>query len=173
MRFLKVYSRVLRLLGSDLRIAALLGCANIVVAGLQFLDPILFGRVIGLLAQSADLPRDVLWHQATGLLAIWAGVGIAGIAANISVAVQAERLAHRHRVQEMGRYFAHVLAMPLSFLGDIHSGRLLKVMLAGTDGLFGAWLVFFRDQLSTIASVFVLLPLTLLINWRLALSLIV
>ena len=46
-------------------------------------------------------------------------------------------------------------------------------MLAGTDALFGTWLVFFRDQLSTFLSAVVLLPLTLFLNWRLALVLIV
>ena len=46
-------------------------------------------------------------------------------------------------------------------------------MLAGTDALFGTWLVFFRDQLSTLLSAVVLLPLTLFLNWRLALVLIV
>lgn len=172
MRFIRVYSRVIRLLGSDLRVAALLGAANIMVAGLQFLDPILFGRVIGLLSNSNNLAPSVLWHQAGSLLAIWAGVGVAGIASNIAVSVQAERLAHRNRIQQMGRYFAHVLGMPLSFHADIHSGRLMKVMITGTDGLFGIWLVFFRDQLSTVGAVIVLLPLTLLMNWRLSLSLI-
>ena len=172
MRFIRVYSRVIRLLGSDLRVAALLGAANIMVAGLQFLDPILFGRVIGLLSNSSNLAPSVLWHQAGSLLAIWAGVGVAGIASNIAVSVQAERLAHRNRIKQMGRYFAHVLGMPLSFHADIHSGRLMKVMITGTDGLFGIWLVFFRDQLSTVGAVIVLLPLTLLMNWRLALSLI-
>jgi len=46
-------------------------------------------------------------------------------------------------------------------------------MLSGTDGLFGTWLVFFRDQLSTILSAVVLLPMTLFLNWRLGLVLIV
>ncbi len=173
MRFVRVYSRVLALLGPDLRVAALLGGANILVAGLQFLDPVLFGRVIGLLSNSANLDNYTLWHQAGSLLAIWAGVGVAAIASNIAVSVQAERLAHRNRVKQMGRYFAHLLEMPLSFHADIHSGRLMKVMITGTDGLFGIWLMFFRDQLSTIGAVVVLLPLTLLINWKLALSLIV
>src|SRR5947209_16059193 len=72
----------------------------------------------------------------------------------------------------MGKYVPHVLAMPLSFHGDTHSGRLIKSMLAGTEGLFATWLVFFRDQLSTILSAVVLLPLTLFLNWRLALVLI-
>ena len=173
MRFLKVYGRMFGLLGRDIRIAALLVAANVMVAGLQFLDPVLFGRVIGLLSGSSSMDSTLLWHRASTLLAIWAGVGVAGIATNVAVALQAERLAHHHRLAEMGRYFAHVLAMPLSFHGDIHSGRVMKVMLAGTDTLFSVWLVLFRDQLSTIAAVIVLLPLTLLMNWRLSLSLMV
>ena len=172
MRFLRIYGRALRLLGSDLKMAALLCLGSVVVAGLLFLEPVLFGRVIGLLGESDQLRRDVLWQQATVLLSIWAGVGVAGIAANMATALQAERLAHRNRIQVIGRYFSHVLTLPLSFHGDAHSGRLMKVMISGSDALFAVWLVFFRDQMATIASVVVLLPLTLLMNWRLAICLI-
>ncbi|MBV9118414.1 MAG: glucan ABC transporter ATP-binding protein/ permease, partial [Acetobacteraceae bacterium] len=128
--------------------AALLCLGSVVVAGLLFLEPVLFGRVIGLLGESDQLRRDVLWQQATVLLSIWAGVGVAGIAANMATALQAERLAHRNRIQVIGRYFSHVLTLPLSFHGDVHSGRLMKVMVSGSDALFAVWLVFFRDQLA-------------------------
>jgi glucan exporter ATP-binding protein len=173
MRFFRVYGRVLGLLGRDIRIAGFLAAANLIVAGLQFLDPVLFGRVVNLLAQSDHLSRNDLWHQAALLLGIWGVVGVGGIFSNIAVSLQTERLAHRHRIKSMGRYFRHVLALPLSFHGDTHSGRLIKSMLTGTDGLFGTWLVFFRDQLSTILSAFVLLPMTLILNWRLGLVLMV
>ncbi len=173
MRFLRTYGRVLLFLGRDIRIAGLLAGINLVIAGLQFLDPVLFGRVVGLLARSDDIPAATLWHQSLILLGIWASVGLIGIGSNIFVSVQTERLAHRHRIEAMSRYFRHVLTLPQSFHGAAHSGRVIKTMLAGTDGLFGTWLVFFRDQLSTVLSVAVLLPLTLLLNWRLALVLIV
>src|ERR1700722_11981555 len=170
MRFLKVYGRVLGVLGRDLRIAALLTGANLLVAGLQFIDPMLFGRVVSLLSRSDQLAPDVLRAQAAGLLALWAVVGAGGIASNAAVSVQAERLAHRHRLKAMGRYFSHVLTLPLAFHGDTHSGRLIKTMISGTECLFGTWLVFFRDQLATLIAVLVLMPLTLLMNWRLALG---
>jgi ATP-binding cassette subfamily B protein len=134
---------------------------------------VLFGRVVNLLSQSDKMPHAALWHEATIVLSVWVAVGIGGILSNIAVSVQTERLAHRHRIKSMGRYFKHVLALPLSFHGGTHSGRLIKGMLAGTDGLFGTWLVFFRDQLSTILSAVVLLPMTMLLNWRLGLVLIV
>jgi glucan exporter ATP-binding protein len=173
MRFFRVYGRVLALLGRDIRVAGFLAFANLIVAGLQFLDPVLFGRVVNLLARSDHMAPNTVWHEAAILLSIWVAVGVGGIVSNIAVALQTERLAHRHRITSMSRYFRHVLALPLSFHGRTHSGRLIKAMLSGTDGLFGSWLVFFRDQLSTILSAVVLLPLTLFLNWRLGLVLIV
>jgi len=172
MRFFRVYGRVLGLLGRDLRVAGFLAAANLMVAGLQFLDPVLFGRVVNLLARSDHLAPSAMWQEAAVILGVWAAVGLGGIVSNIVVSLQTERLAHRHRMKSMSQYFRHVLALPLSFHGHTHSGRLIKAMLSGTDGLFGTWLVFFRDQLSTIISAVVLLPLTLVLNWRLGLVLI-
>ncbi len=173
MRFLSIYRRVLGSLGKDTRLAWLLALANIIVAGLQFLDPVLFGRVIGMLSHSDGVPRETVWAEAAQLLAIWFGVGAASILTNVAVAIHSERMAHRNRLAVMSRYFGHVLSLPLSFHGDIHSGRLMKVMLGGSDSLFGLWLTFFREQFSTYVAVVVLLPLTFAMNWRLALTLVV
>ena len=71
MRFLKTYGRVLGLLGRDIRIAGFLAFANLMVAGLQFLDPVLFGRVVNLLSRSDNLPQSQMWHEAAMLLGIW------------------------------------------------------------------------------------------------------
>ena len=173
MRFTKVYRRALSVLAGDRRLVLMLSFANIMVAALQFLDPVLFGRVIGLLTRSDSVPPDALWSQAAQLLGIWFAVGTGAILAAIATSLHSERMAHRNRLAVMNRYFGHVLSLPLSFHGDVHSGRLMKVMLGGSDSLFGLWLTFFKDQLSTIVAVLVLLPLTFLLNWRLALTLVV
>ncbi|MBC7801935.1 MAG: glucan ABC transporter ATP-binding protein/ permease [Gemmatimonadaceae bacterium] len=173
MRFISIYRQALAVLGSDKGLAIMLGVANVIVAGLQFLDPVLFGRVIGLLTDSGSMSSSDLWSQAAQLLGIWFLVGAAAIGANIATALHAERMAHRNRLHVMNRYFGHVLSLPLSFHGDIHSGRLMKVMLGGSDSLFGLWLSFFKDQLATYVAVLVLLPFTFLLNWRLALTLMV
>ncbi len=171
MRFLKIYQRVLGALGNDKRLAIMLGVANVIVAGLQFMDPVLFGRVIGLLSASDSMTPAEVWTQAVQLLGIWGLVAAAAIGANIATALHSERMAHRNRLSIMNRYFGHVLSLPLSFHGDIHSGRLMKVMLGGSDSLFGLWLVFFKEQLATYVAVIVLLPMTFFINWRLAMTL--
>ncbi len=173
MRILHVYGRVLSMLGRDKRLAVILGVANVVLAGLQFLDPVLFGRVIGLLSASDSIPRDVLWSRATALIGFWVAVATISIGANIATVVHAERMAHRNRLQAMSRYFGHVLSLPLSFHGEAHSGRLMKVMLGGADSMFSVWLTFFREQLATYVALLVLLPLTLLLNWQLSIVLIV
>jgi len=173
MRFFKVYRRAVSVLGGDRGLVVMLGCANVLVAALQFLDPLLFGRVIGLLTRSDGMAPGALWTEAAQLLGLWFAVGAGAILANIATSLHSERMAHRNRLSIMNRYFGHVLSLPLSFHGDVHSGRLMKVMLGGSDSLFGLWLTFFKDQLSTIVAVVVLLPLTFLLNWRLAMTLVV
>ncbi|HYI83136.1 MAG TPA: ATP-binding cassette domain-containing protein, partial [Acetobacteraceae bacterium] len=172
MQFVRLYGRVLGLLAADKWVAVGLAAANIALAGLQFLEPVLFGRVVDLLSTAAGLSRDAVWAEAVALLALWGAVGLSGIGANVAVSLLSDRMAHRNRLFWAQRYFEHVLQMPLSFHGDIQSGRLMKVMLVGTDNLFGMWLSFFRDHLVAFISAIALLPLTLALNWRLGLLLI-
>ena len=173
MHFVRVYGRVLRLLAPDRFVAYGLAIGALALAGLQFLEPVLFGRVIDLLARSDRLTEAAMWAEAGALLLLWGAVGLSAIGANVAVALLADRMAHRNRLAMMSRFFEHVLSLPLSFHGDTQSGRLMKVMLVGTDNLFGLWLSFFREHLTTFIAAILLLPMTLLMNWRLGLLLIV
>jgi len=173
MGFLKLYGRVLWLLGSDRPMAWGLGVAALALAGLQFLEPVLFGRVVDLLSRSERMTSEALWSEAASLLLIWGIVGMASIGANVAVGLFADRMAHRNRLKVMHDFFQHVLSLPLSFHGDPQSGRLMKVMLVGSDNLFGLWLGFFREHIITFVSLIVLLPLTMVMNWRLGLLLLV
>ena len=99
--------------------------------------------------------------------------GLFSIVCSTLVALYADRLAHRERQRVLTDYFEHVLELPLAYHSGTHSGRIMKIMLQGTDALFGLWLAFFRDNLAAFVSFFVLLPLALVLNWRLALVLLV
>ena len=173
MEFLRVYGRVIGLLKAERNLAIALAIANIAVAALQFYEPVLFGRVVDLLANARDKSTDELWQQARQLLVLWAIVGLGGILANIVVSLQADRMAHRRRLGAMATFFEHVLVLPFAFHHGQHSGRLIKIMLTGVDHLFGIWLSFFRENLATFVALFVMLPLSLFMNWRLGLLLIV
>lgn len=171
LRLLRVYGRAIRLLGPDARLGALLALGNIALAGAQFAEPILFGRIINALAGS-QAGAETSLTALVPLLAIWAGFGLFSIIAGVLVSLHADRLSHRRRLGVLADYFEHVLQLPLSFHGETHSGRLFKIMLQGTDALWGLWLSFFREDCAAIVALVVLVPVGLFINWRLGLVLI-
>ncbi len=162
MSFFRLYLRAVGLVGPDRGLASGLAFAGVVLALLGFAEPILFGRVV-----------DALTHDrpAMGLVALWAGLGFVGIAAGIFVSLHADRLAHRRRLEVMRNFFEHVIQLPASFHSDEQSGRLIAVMLRGTDHLFSLLLAVFREHLTAVVMLVSLIPVSLFMNWRMGLLL--
>ena len=128
MSMLRLYTRVLELLGKEARLGWILAVANLLLAAAQFAEPVLFGKIIdvlsgkpvtGLFATSSPWP----------LLAAWVGFGLFTIVCSALVALHADRLAHRQRQAVLTDYFEHIMQLPLTFHTGTHSGRLMKVML--------------------------------------------
>jgi ATP-binding cassette, subfamily B, beta-glucan exporter len=165
MSLLRLYTRVLQLLGKEARLGWILALANLALAGTQFAEPVLFGRIVDALSGRSE------GRSAWPLLATWAAFGLFTIVSSAAVALHADRLAHRQRQAVLTSYFEHIMQLPLTFHSGTHSGRLMKVMLNGTDALWRLWLSFFREHFAAIMSVVVLLPLSLYLNWRLAILL--
>jgi len=165
MSILRIYLRVIGFLAPEkwLAIALLLG--NLGLAGVYFLEPWLFGRVVDALAAKGH-------HDAWRLIGWWAAVGIGGVIASVWISLYADRLAHRRRLAAITQFFEHAVALPLSFHGQHHTGRLLRIMHGGTGNLFSLWLGFFREHLATLLSILVMIPLALHMNWKLALLMI-
>jgi ATP-binding cassette subfamily B protein len=172
MSLMRVYGRVLAMLAQNRRALVLLFAGNCGVAAMQFLDPLLFGRVIGLLSQSDTMPHEALFAQGGRLVCVWVAIGLAGILVNIAVAVGAERLAHRTRLGAISRCFDHVLHLPSSFHSSVQSGSVMKTLVSGSESLFALTLTFFKENLATYVAVVVLLPLSALLNWRLSMVLV-
>jgi len=173
MSFIRIYVRVLGLLGAEAKLAIALAVANITLAVAQFVEPVLFGRIVD--ALSGALPADLgaaAWTLAP-LLGAWVAFGLFIIVAGTVVAWFADRLAHQRRNMVLADYFAHVLQLPLTYHSGEHSGRQMKVMLSGTDTLWWLWVSFFREHFAAFAFIALLLPATLFLNWRLALPLLV
>jgi glucan exporter ATP-binding protein len=172
MSLFHLYKRVLQLLGKETRLGWMLAVANLLLAVAQFAEPVLFGRIIDALSgapasggPSATPPT--VWP----LLGIWAAFGLFTIVCGVTAALHTDRLAHRQRQAILTSYFEHIMQLPLTFHSGIHSGRLMKVMLQGTDALWRLWLGFFREHFAAIMSLIVLLPLSFYLNWRLAILL--
>jgi ATP-binding cassette subfamily B protein len=162
---LRIYLRVIAMLAPEKTLAITLALANLALAGVYFLEPWLFGRVVDALAAQGH--KDA-WR----LIGWWAGAGIGGVVASVWVSLHADRLAHRRRLAAIAQYFEHAIALPLSFHGQHHTGRMLRIMQGGTSNLFGLWLGFFREHLATLLSIIIMVPLALWMNWKLALLMI-
>jgi ATP-binding cassette, subfamily B, beta-glucan exporter len=173
MGFLHLYARVLAKLGPDSGSGWLLALANVAVAVALFAEPVLFGRVINVLAGAQADAASTDWTSLWLLLLAWAGFGLFTIICGTLIALFADRLAHRRRLAVLTSYFEHVLQLPLAYHGETHSGRLMKTMLQGTDALWAFWLGFFREHLAAFVSLFLLVPLALFLNWRMAILLVV
>ena len=161
----RLYLRVLGLLAPEKKLAITLALANLALAGVYFLEPMLFGRVVDALGAAGG-------HDAPRLIGLWALVGFGGVVASVLVSLHSDRLAHRRRLAAIESFFAHAVSLPLSFHGENHTGKLSRVMQAGISNLFSLWLSFFREHLATLLSIVVMVPVALYMNWKLALLMI-
>jgi glucan exporter ATP-binding protein len=172
MSIVRTYSRALRLLKQERTVAAALVFASLILAAAQFAEPLLFGRIIDKMTQGETRQHNVGFLELLPLISAWIGFALFSIVGTVFIGLFADRLAHRRRLAAMGLYFEHVLHLPLSFHAEVHSGRLLKVMLEGAMAMFWLWLAFFREKSAALIALIILLPLSLFINWRLAVLLI-
>ncbi len=169
MKLLHIYARVLSLLAPTARLTCTLAAANLVLAATQFAEPVLLGKVIDTLTGGGT----AIASRLTNLLVVWVCFGLFNIACSTLIALYADRLAHCRRHAVLSDYFEHVLQLPAAYHNARHSGRLLKIMLQGTDALWGIWVAFFRENLAAFVSFVVLLPIAIYMNWRLAALLVV
>ncbi len=172
MSFVRLYLRVLALLAPQSRLAVTLAAANIALAAAQFVEPVLFGRIVDALSGALPTGLAAAVRALAPLLAAWVAFGLFTIFASGLVAWFADRLAHQRRNMVLADYFEHVLQLPLAYHSRAHSGRQTKVMVSGTDTLWWLWVSFFRDDFAAFVFVALLLPMALILNWRLALPLI-
>jgi ATP-binding cassette subfamily B protein len=153
------YGRALTLLGEERGVVLLLIAANVALGLVQLAEPVLFGRVVDALGNSEPVFQ---------LIGLWAVLGIGGIAAGVTVALYADRLAHRRRTAAMAAAFERAITLPISYHARAGSGRVVRTMLSGTDALFMIWLSFFREHLSAIVGISCLVPTALYMNVCLA-----
>jgi ATP-binding cassette subfamily B protein len=172
MSFVRLYLRVLALLAPQFRLAVTLAVGNIALAAAQFVEPVLFGRIVDALSGTLPTGLAAAVRALAPLLGTWVAFGLFIIFAGGLVAWFADRLAHQRRNMVLADYFEHILQLPLAYHSGAHSGRQMKVMLSGTDTLWWLWVSFVREHFAAFVFIVLLLPLSLMLNWRLALPLI-
>jgi ATP-binding cassette subfamily B protein len=159
MSLIQVYRRALGLLATEKWLTIWLVAANTTVALVALAEPILFGKVIDVLTKG---------EGAFPLIGLWAALGLFGIIAGVTVAVAADRLAHRQRLAAMSSAFERAITLPISYHAERGSGAMVRTILAGADMLFFTWLTFMREQLAAAVGILFLVPTAIYMNWRLA-----
>src|SRR5438270_8325616 len=97
MNFIRLYARVLKLLGDESRLGWLLALANVALAAAQFAEPVLFGRIVDALISTQARGAPPSSGDLVPLLAAWVGFGLFTIGCGVLVALHGDRLAHRRK----------------------------------------------------------------------------
>ena len=93
MSLLRLYTRVLELLGKEARLGWILAGANLLLAGAQFAEPVLFGRIVDALSGALPEGLEAAARMLAPLVGMWVGFGLFIIVAGTLVAWFADRLA--------------------------------------------------------------------------------
>nr|WP_250808426.1 glucan ABC transporter ATP-binding protein/ permease [Neorhizobium tomejilense] len=164
MTLARVYLRSLSyLLIYKWRVSAVVA-ANISLACVAILEPILFGRIIDAVSSGKDLMVNLI---------LWGGLAVFNIVAYILVARQADRLAHSRRAALLSTSYSRLISMPISWHNARGNSNVLHTLLRASDTLFSLWLEFMRNHLATIVALTLLVPTALVMDLRLSAVLLV
>jgi len=161
---LQIYWRALGYLAADKKRVFFICFANVALAVIAILEPIMFGRVIDSISDHTDVVPP---------LAMWAGLGAFNIIAFVLVARSADRFAHARRSQVLCESFERIITMPLSWHHQRGTSNSLHTLLRAVETLFSLWLEFMRLHLSTVVALTLLIPTALTLDLRMSVVLIV
>nr|WP_210314496.1 glucan ABC transporter ATP-binding protein/ permease [Rhizobium lentis] len=160
----KVYARALRYLGAYKLRVSLVVIANIVLATITIAEPILFGRIIDAISGKGEVKP---------ILFMWAGFAVFNTIAFVLVSREADRLAHGRRATLLTEAFGRIISMPLAWHHQRGTSNALHTLLRACETLFGLWLEFMRNHLSTVIALALLVPTAISMDLRLSAVLIV
>ncbi|MEI9404940.1 glucan ABC transporter ATP-binding protein/ permease [Mesorhizobium argentiipisi] len=159
MSLLQIYFRALGYLASDKKRVALICGANVALAAIAILEPILLGRVIGAISEKGAV---------FSTLAVWAALGAFNVVAFVLVARGADRFAHARRSEVLCQSFERVITMPLAWHHQRGTSNSLHTLLRAVETLFSLWLEFMRVHLSTAIALVLLVPTALSMDIRMS-----
>ncbi|ESY65522.1 MULTISPECIES: glucan ABC transporter ATP-binding protein/ permease [unclassified Mesorhizobium] len=162
MTLLQIYWRALGYLAQDRKRVALICSANVALAIIAILEPIMFGRVIDAISERGSVFTT---------LALWAGLGAFNIVAFVLVARGADRFAHKRRSEVLCDSFERVITMPLAWHHQRGTSNALHTLLRAVETLFSLWLEFMRQHLSTVVALFLLIPTAVSMDLRMSMVL--
>ncbi|MEI8700322.1 glucan ABC transporter ATP-binding protein/ permease [Mesorhizobium mediterraneum] len=162
MSLLQIYWRALGYLAADRKRVAFICGANIALAIIAILEPIMFGRVIDAISDGGSV---------FSTLGVWAGIGVFNVVAFVLVARGADRFAHARRSEVLCQSFERVITMPLAWHHQRGTSNSLHTLLRAVETLFSLWLEFMRQHLSTVVALVLLVPTAISMDIRMSMVL--
>ena len=158
MSLFQIYLRALQHLAPVKKRVLLISAANVVLAFVTIAEPILFGRIIDSITANDGLTLNI-W--------LWAGLSTFNIVAYVMIARGSDRLAHERRAGVLVESFARVISMPLSWHHQRGTSHVLHTLLRAVEAMFGLWLEFMRQHLTTVVALILLIPAAMSLDLRL------
>jgi ATP-binding cassette subfamily B protein len=155
----EIYFRALRHLAPIKKRVLTISLANVVLAIVTIIEPILFGRIIDSISARDGLTLN-LW--------LWASLGTFNIVAYVLIARGSDRLAHERRAGVLVESFEHVISMPLAWHHQHGTSHVLHTLLRAVEAMFGLWLEFMRQHLTTVVALALLVPTAISLDFRLS-----
>ncbi|WFR95107.1 glucan ABC transporter ATP-binding protein/ permease [Rhizobium tumorigenes] len=159
MSLLRVYARALQYLAAYRLRVSFVVLANIVLAAITIVEPILFGKIIDAMSSKAPVQP---------ILIMWGAFAVFNTIAFVVVAREADRLAHGRRATLLTEAFGRIISMPLSWHSKNGTSAALHTLLRACETLFGLWLEFMRNHLSTVVALALLIPTAISMDVRLS-----
>ena len=159
MDLVRIYIRVIRMLGAEKWLALSVAAAGTLISVVQLAEPILFGRVVDALSRG---------EAAFSTTVTWAALGLFSVAASVVVSITADRMAHRRHLVALGEAFERAITLPAGYHADRGSGAVVRTVLQGTDALFWLWLAGLREQLTAVVGIILLVPTAISMDVRMA-----
>jgi ATP-binding cassette subfamily B protein len=155
----QIYFRALRHLAPVKSRVLLISLANVVLAIVTIAEPILLGRIIDAITAKDGLTQSV-W--------LWASLGTFNIISYVLIARGADRMAHARRAGVLVESFERAISMPLAWHHQHGTSHVLHTLLRAVESMFGLWLEFMRQHLTTAVALVLLVPTAISLDLRLS-----
>lgn len=162
MNLIRTYLKALSYLRAEFFTTFIICLANIILSLVTIAEPILFGKIIYAIAHKLS------YNNLIQTMSIWVSFGIFNIIAYVLIARSSDRLAHRQRLNLLKNTYAKLLAIKMAWLQKEGVAAPMQIMLRACDTMFTIWLEFMRQHLATFASMLLLIPTAISLNWRLS-----
>lgn len=159
------------MLEPEQKLALLLVLANAGAAILSLIEPLLLGKIIDIISPDGGA-ININYKYFTVMFALWSILGIITIYMGVKIILHSDQLSQRRRLATIYDFTNHALQLPITYYEQNPSNKVYHTLLEGSLILWNLWFSFFRENCASLILLIFLSPITIIMNWRLSIPLI-